>query len=105
MTTDQQIHMTSHWFPIKVLYLVGHDAEKNLSDPIIKRLKEDGSFEVETWDTRQQCDGNPDFFSLVDLVDIVISPCDRTEMLSPTISAFLHNKPIVRIYAGINTSG
>ena len=40
-----------------------------------------------------------------DSYDIVISPADRVEMLEPTFKMFVQNKPIVRIYAGINTSG
>lgn len=95
---------------LKVLYLTGHSAEANLSAPIIRRMKEDPYFEVDVWDVWSVYSRNwikerleP---SVVDTKpDIVISPCDRQEMVIPTYVFFANNIPIVRIYGGLKGSG
>lgn len=97
---------------LRVLYLSGHPAEAQLSDPIIRRMQNDSFFQVEVRDVQRTHEGScgcvNDFlepFQFMKDYDFVVSPCDRVEIVVPTYYAFLSNHPIVRIYGGLTGSG
>ena len=87
---------------LKVLYLTGHPAEAQLSAPIIRRMETDPYFDVCTYDVI----GNlPKGNEWLMFPDVVVSPCDRVEMVIPTFEVFKSNTPIVRIFGGLRGSG